>query len=587
MPQGKHQNGHATETSPLLSETGNVEPVDTLAPEGPIPGPHRADDHGTFHPDHKANGAPDDDDSLERQETNTSVSRQRQYDGLPEVKKNMKYIFPAVVIGVFLSAADQTIIVSSYGSIGSELNALSMTSWIATAYFLTLTSCQPLYGKLSDIFGRKACLLFGYTVFGLGCLGCGLAQDINQLIAARAVAGIGGGAMTTVVSILLSDVCTLRERGQWQGYVNIVFAAGSSAGAPIGGIAADYVGWRWAFLVQVPLCVIAFIAVSFALHLPQREQADWRKSLRRIDFPGAIVLLSAVSTFCLALDRGSNISWTVPEAYIPLAISIPLFIIFVLVEMKVAVEPFAPGHIIFNRTMIASYLCNFFSMAGWLSAIFYIPLYFQVVDHTSGTGAGLRLIPAVLLGVTGSLHAGFYMRRTGHYYWLTIISYIGLLMGTLLIFLTSGLLVNSTIAIILGMCIAGFGNGNGITTTLIGIIANASHEDQAVATACSYLFRSLGSVFGVSISATVANLALRKSLSNELPRLGLPEGQAVEIADKVRQSLAYIRQLDPKVRHVVEDCFATSTNAAFGLQVLLVLGATISAWFIKEKALSK
>lgn len=229
MPQEELQNGNATETSPLLY---NVQPTDSLAPEGPLPASHHVNGNGTFHKDL---AAAEDDDTLERQETNTSINRQKQYEGLPDVKKRMKYIFPAVVVGVFLSAADQTIIVSSYGSIGSELNALSMTSWIATAYFLTLTSFQPLYGKLSDIFGRKACLLFGYTVFGLGCLGCGLAQDINQLIAARAFAGIGGGAMTTVVSILLSDVCTLRERGQWQGYVNIVFAAGSSAGAPIGG----------------------------------------------------------------------------------------------------------------------------------------------------------------------------------------------------------------------------------------------------------------------------------------------------------------------------------------------------------------
>lgn len=333
--------------------------------------------------------------------------------------------------------------------------------------------------------------------------------------------------------------------------------------------------------------MIAFLAVTFALHLPQREQADWRKSLRRIDFPGAIILLSAVSTFCLALDRGSNVSWTAPVAYIPLATSIPLFIIFVLVEMNLAVEPFGPGHIIFDRTMIATYLCNFFSMAGWLAAIFYIPLYFQVVDHVTATGAGLRLIPGVIFGVLGSLHAGYYMRRTGKYYWLTVIVYAGLALGTFTIFLMSGILLNSTIGIVLGMCLAGFSNGNGITTTLIGIIANASHEDQAVATACSYLFRSLGSVFGVSISATVANQALRKSLASELPQLGLPEGEALDIAEKVRQSLAYLRQLDPKVRHVVENCFAKSTNAAFGLQVALVLGAAISAWFIRDTRLSK
>jgi MFS family permease len=153
---------------------------------------------------------------------------------------------------------------ASYGQIGSDLKALNLTSWIATSYFLTLTSFQPLYGKLSDIFGRKPCLLFGYAVFGIGCLGCGLARNINQLIAARVCShivscldhvmltifeqvfqGIGGGGMTTVVSILMSDIVPLRDRGLWQGIINIIYATGAGTGAPLGGILADYIGWRW------------------------------------------------------------------------------------------------------------------------------------------------------------------------------------------------------------------------------------------------------------------------------------------------------------------------------------------------------
>lgn len=393
--------------------------------------------------------------------------------------------------------------------------------------------------------------------------------------------------MTTVLSILLSDVCTLRERGTWQGYINIVWATGASAGAPLGGIAVDWIGWRWAFIVQAPLSAIAFIAVFFVLNLPSEEQQDWRKNLRRIDFLGAVVLIGAVFTFLLAMDRGSNVSWTIPIAYVPLAVSIPMFVLFVLVEMKVAVEPFAPGHIIFNRTTIACYLANFFSMAGWMAATFYIPLYFQAVDKVSATGAGIRLIPGVVLGVFGSLHAGYYMQKTGRFYWLTVFSYAAVVLGLVLVFLFSGIVANSTLAIILAMCIGGFGNGNGITTTLIGVIANASHEDQAVATACSYLFRSLGAVFGISISATVANQYLRKSLASELPALGLPEDEALDIADKVRQSLAYLKELDPKIRKVVEHCFARSTNATFGTQIVIVAGAAISAWFIREKKLSK
>lgn len=566
-------NGHPTESSALLpkdqSQIKPVDPGDGIAPDGGIA-------HGivTDEESQQADGA-----GLERQMS--AADRAKQYEGMPEVKKRMKYILPALSIGVFLSAADQTIIVSSYGKIGSELKALNNTSWIATAYFLTLTSFQPLYGKLSDIFGRKPCLLFGYALFGLGCLFCGLAQDMNQLIAARAFSGIGGGGMTTVVSILLSDVVPLRERGQWQGYVNIIYAAGAGTGAPLGGILADSIGWRWAFLFQAPLCALAFLVVTLVLHLPKRESAHWKEKLRRIDFAGAFVLIAAVFTLLLALDRGSNVSWKATITIVSICVSIPLFALFILVEVKGAAEPFAPGHIIFNKALFACYLCNFFAFGGWLAALFYIPLYFQAVDGLSATQAGVRLIPGIICGVSGSLFGGFYMQKTGKYYWLTVCAYTNLVVGMVLILLFSGVVVNSTPGMIVGMCFCGFSNGIGVTTSLIGLIANAQRDDQAVATACSYLFRSLGSVFGVSMSATVSNQALRNLLQSELSS----GKDAVEIAKRVRESLGYIRTLEPSIRAIVIDCYARSTRDAFALEIGLVAGAAIAAWFIKEKAL--
>ncbi|KAK8195929.1 hypothetical protein M8818_007080 [Zalaria obscura] len=562
-------NGHPTETSPLLKkdQPPPVEPSDGIAPDAAVV-------NGSV----EGNG--EDGGDIERQLSATD--RQKQYEGIPEIKKRMHVILPALAIGIFLSAADQTIIVSSYGKIGSELKALNNTSWIATAYFLTLTSFQPLYGKLSEIFGRKPCLLFGYFVFGLGCLFCGLAQDMNQLIAARAFAGIGGGGMTTVVSILLSDAVPLRERGKWQGYVNIIYATGAGVGAPLGGILADYIGWRWAFLFQAPLCLLAFVAVAVVIKLPPRDEAHWKEKLRRIDFLGAAVLIGAVFTLLLALDQGSNVSWKALVTIVSISVSVPLFALFVLIEMKVASEPFAPGHIIFHRSLFACYLCNFFSFAGWLAALFYIPLYFQAVHGLSATAAGLRLIPGIICGVSGSLFGGFYMQKTGKYYWLTIGAYTLLVAGMTVVFLFSGVVLDNIPGMIVGMCMCGFGNGIGVTTSLIGLIANASRDDQAVATACSYLFRSLGSVFGVSISATVANQELRKHLES-----ALSGSEAKEIAMHVRESLGFLKTLSPEVRALVADCYARSTRATFGLQIGLVCGAAIAAWFIREKALSR
>ncbi|KAK7544346.1 membrane transporter [Phyllosticta citribraziliensis] len=522
---------------------------------------------------------------LERQISNESHGgTSKHYEGLPDVKKRLKYILPAVAVGIFLSAADQTIIVSSYGRIGSDLGALNNTSWIATAYFLTLTSFQPLYGKLSDIFGRKSCLLFAYIIFGIGCLWCGLARSLNELVIARAFAGIGGGGMTTVVSIMMSDIVTLRERGKWQGYINIVYATGASTGAPLGGILADSIGWRWVFLFQAPLCIVAILAVSFVLKLPKRAESHWKAKLGRIDFLGALILISAVFLLLLGLDRGSNVSWKNKLAIISLACSVPLFCIFIFVETKIAAEPFAPGHIIFERSLFASYICNFCAFGGYMAALFYVPLYFQVVNGDSATQAGLRLIPAIICGVSGSLFGGFYMQRTGKYYYITIIAYSTLTIGAAALLFFSGVVGLSSIAgMMVGLCISGIGNGIGVTTSLIALIANASHSDQAVATACSYLFRSMGSVFGVSIAATLVNDSLRSHLT---AALGTGE-DATRIAERVRQSISFIDTLGPHLQAVVRDCYAKGTQAAFGLGVALVAGAAVAAWFIREKRLSR
>jgi predicted MFS family arabinose efflux permease len=450
-------------------------------------------------------------------------------------------------------------------------------------YFLTLTSFQPLYGKLSDIFGRKPCLLFAYVIFGLGCLFCGLARDMNELILSRAFAGIGGGGMTTVVSILLSDVVPLRERGKWQGYVNIIYATGAGIGAPLGGILADSIGWRFAFYGQAPLCLLAFITVGLVLRLPKITDSHWREKIRRIDFLGACALLIAVVALLVGLDRGSNISWSDKYAIICVAISVPLTFIFVLIEKYVASEPFAPGHIIFERSLFAAYLCNFFSFAGWLAAIFYVSLYFQAVYDLSATQAGLRLIPSIVCGVSGSLFSGIYMQRSGRYYWITVICYSTLVLGMLDIIIFSGLAVSFIPGIIFGTMVCAFSNGTGVTTSLIALISNAEREDQAIVTACSYLFRSLGSAMGVSLCATAANQALRANLR---ARLGSGH-DADRIAEKVRQSLEFIKTLEPELRVVVRECYAQSTRAAFAVGIVLVSGSAISAWWIREKRLSR
>lgn len=178
-----------------------------------------------------------------------------------------------------------------------------------------------------------------------------------------------------------------------------------------------------AFLGQAPLCAIAFTSVALILHLPKRDSSDWKTKLRRVDFLGALVMVCAVFALILGLDHGSNVSWSSPLTIAALSVSLPLFILFVVVEEKLAIEPFAPRRIIFERSLFACYLCNFFSFGGWLSIIFYLPLFFQAVNGFSASQAGVGLLPGIFAGVCGSLFGGILMKRTGKYYWLTVIAY--------------------------------------------------------------------------------------------------------------------------------------------------------------------
>ena len=250
--------------------------------------------------------------------------------------------------------------------------------------------------------------------------------------------------------------------------------------------------------------------------------------------------------------------------------------------MKIASHPFAPGHIILSRSLLSSYMVNFFGLAGHMSTVFYIPLYLQIVSKLSTTDSGIHLIPAMVCSVIGSLFAGRVMQWTGKYYWLTIMSNCISLLGTVVVFVSGGHFYSSW-GLIGGLCFMSFGLGSSITTTLINVIANADPADQAIATACTYLFRSLGSVVGVSLGSTAVQQSLRTQLTATLGS----GRKAEEIVERVRQSLDYIQELDPEMRKLVTLCYQKASTAAFGLSTGFVCLALLSSFFMREKKLSK
>ncbi|OAQ70375.1 major facilitator superfamily transporter [Pochonia chlamydosporia 170] len=510
--------------------TANDTPTAVLAPTeaSPLLGDgHIADQTPNYSGrEAEANGPQNDQDEPERM-------------GNPEVAKKMHLIVPAIGIGLYLVAVDQLLTVAAYAKIGNELNALNNMSWIATSYFLTLTAFQPLYGKLSDIFGRKECLLFAYAIFGIGCVGCGLARNMVELCVSRAVAGIGGGGMNAVVSILMS------------------------------------------FLGQAPLCCIAWLAVYFVLDLPRPSHDHWLVKFRRIDFLGAFALVLAVTSLLTGLDFGSNLGWSKLATIIPLSLAPVFFAVFILIEARVASHPFAPAHIIFHPALFAGYLGNFFGTASQFGVFFFVPLFFQAVQGLSATESGMLLVPGMLVGVCASLFGGWVIKRTGKFYAITIISYGFIVLSLLPISLS--VLFRSTLGETFGNMVNGFGGGCGITTILIGLLANSNQDDTAVVVACSYLFRSLGSSIGISISSAVMQQTLRSQLAARLPN----GDQAREIEDRVRESLDYIKELPPFLADQVRRSYQLSILAAFAPTLVFGLAAFVVTFWVKEKSLKK
>ncbi|KAL8709196.1 MAG: hypothetical protein Q9220_006076 [cf. Caloplaca sp. 1 TL-2023] len=468
-----------------------------------------------------------------------------------EARKNVKRLMPALAIGGFLAFTDQNIVAAINEDIGSELNALRSVSWVATAYFLSMTCSQPLYGKLSDVFGRKSCLLVAYAIFGIGSLGCGLAATMPGLIAARAVQGIGGGGLLIVVTVLLSDFISLRERGTYQGYLNIFGAVGATSGGPI-----------------------AILLIGYLLHIPlKKSDTPLREQLKRIDFLGAFLIIATVFGILFGLDRGTSIAWRDPVTLVSLCATVPCLLGFIWVETRYASQPFLPGHIIFDKALYACYAQNFFGYAGFTALIFYLPMFFQAVLEMSPARAGVGLIPAAISTAVGTLLGGIIMKRIGKFYWLALVSSIVGALAVIPIAIAPSLHRGALIATSVASVISFVPQGITITASLIAI------TDQAVATACSFLFRSLGAAVGVSLVGIVIQEVVGMRL-----RASLDTKQANRILEEIARSLDLVKDLPDDLRIVVRNSYGDGVQGGFIMcGGFLAMSALSVIWWRERK----
>jgi MFS family permease len=412
-------------------------------------------------------------------------------------------------------------------------------------------------------------LIFSNVIFAAGNIICGLAQAQWTIILGRVIAGIGGGGLTVIATFVTSDLIPLRKRGVWQGIGNICFGVGSGLGGVFGGWINDTLGWRWAFLIQVPFVVVSAILVALTVKVPVKDTQ--KDKLKRVDFLGAITLVITLVLLLLGLNTGGNqLPWAHPLVLTTLPLSAVALGIFVYIEANVASEPVIPVRLLLDRTVLSACLTNWFTTMNVFGLLFYVPIFFQV-QGMSTTAAGARLIPQSIGISIGSLGTGTLMRLSGRYKMYSHVTMLLLVAASALI-CTLRLSTPSALPF-LYFLLSGTAYGGILTITLVALISAVDHDHHAVITSASYAFRSTGSSIGITIASSVFQNVLKTGLWS---RFGDREN-AREVIGRLRDSLGEIQKAPADWIPGVVDAYMDSLRATFiTLLALAILAALVS-----------
>ncbi|MGQ9526363.1 DHA2 family efflux MFS transporter permease subunit [Chloroflexus sp.] len=417
-------------------------------------------------------------------------------------------ILIGVLLGLFLSALDQTIVSTALPRIVADLQGIELIGWVSTSYLLASTAMVPIYGKLSDIYGRKYILLFGIVVFLLGSLLCGLAADMTQLVVFRGLQGFGAAALTSTAFAIPADLFAPAERARYMGLFGAVFGLSSVVGPFIGGLLTDNLSWHWVFFVNLPLGVIAlgFIVAK----LPRLHSG----LMPAIDYAGAATLLLTVIPFLLALTLDKNdYPWTSPLILSMFAVSAVGLVLFLLIERR-AESPILPLHLFRIPTFTLTALIGVTVGATLFAAIFFLSLYLVNVLGVSATAAGTTLIPLTLSLVVGAMVSSQIVQRTGNYKWVIIVG-MAIIVGSLW-WLTTLTPDTSIWMVRLRMIVLGLGLGPSMPILNLAMQNAVPRTDLGAATASRQFFQQIGQVVGSAVFGALLTGVLTTSLSTSL-----------------------------------------------------------------------
>ena len=476
-------------------------------------------------------------------------------------------VFSGLMLGMFLAALDQTIVGTALPTIVNSLHGLNHISWVVTAYLLTSTISTPLYGKLSDQFGRKGIFQFAIVVFLIGSALSGLSQNMGQLIAFRGIQGLGAGGLMAMAMTIIADVVSPRDRGRYMGYFGATFALSSVAGPLLGGVFTDDLSWRWIFYINIPIGIVALIVTSAVLKLPFRRQSH------QIDFLGAgLMMLGVTSALLVTVWGGTQYAWSSP-IIVSLSIAAVAFIgVFVLWERK-APEPILPPSLFHIGIFRVASCVTFLLAMVMFGAIIYLPLYLQLVDGVSAMVSGLLMIPLMLGFLVTSIASGQIVSRTGRYKLFPVIGSLLAVLGMLL--LTHLGLHTSHLTMSLYVVVLGAGMGMTMNFMVLATQNAVPPTQIGTATAGVTFFRSLGGAFGTSLFGAVFIAGLSHWIPVLVPGAA---GKSIHVNGSFSMSPAELHAFPTPVQHGILESFVRSLHSVFLLGVpiaLVMFGLTL------------
>lgn len=519
-------------------------------------------------------------------------------------------ILAGLMMAMLLAALDQTIVATAIRTIADDLNGLSLQAWATTAYLITATITTPLYGKLSDLYGRKPLILIAMSVFLVGSVLCGMAGSMLELAVFRAVQGLGAGGLFSLVLAIIADIVPPRERARYQGYILAVFGTASVLGPVVGGFFAGseeilgITGWRWVFLVNVPVGLVALLVVTRVLNIPHVRREH------RIDWPGAIALAVALVPLLLVAEQGREWGWTSARSLTMFAIGAIGLVAFVLAERRIGDDALIPLRFFANSTFSVSSAVNVLIGMGMFGGLAAVPLYLQIVKGATPTEAGLMLLPMTVGIMTGSVISGQAIARTGRYKILPVV-------GTAL--MVVGLLLFSRVGVDtplwqtgLVMTLFGLGLGGCMQTLLLSTQSSVSAHDIGVATSSATFSRQMGGAIGTAVFLSILFSAVGDKIISAFRSIAptpefqealrdpavladpanaplleaLSSGDPAALSGASLNDSSFINELDPRLARPFLVGFAEAIQPVFLVAAAVVAVGFVLVLFLREIPLS-